>query len=59
METVTLTINSANKLRITQKPIERKMLGISLGEGHVENVEMRRRTRVEDVTVRIARMNWS
>jgi len=31
------------------------MLGISLGD-HVENVETRRRTRVEDVIARIARM---
>jgi len=53
METDTLNINSANKLRMTQRAIEPMRLGISLRD-HVENVEIRR-TQVDDVIARIAR----
>ncbi|XP_050310861.1 uncharacterized protein LOC126746595 [Anthonomus grandis grandis] len=43
METMTLTVKSANKLRTTQRAIERMMLGISLRD-HITNESIRQRT---------------
>lgn len=57
METMTLTIKSANKLRTTQRAIERLMLGISLRD-HNRNEQIRRKTKVEDVMKAIATMKW-
>jgi len=52
IETMTLTVKSANRLRTTQRAIERTMLGISL-RNHIQNEEIRKRT-VDDVTEHIA-----
>lgn len=57
METTCLTVKSANKLRVTQRAIERIMLGISLRD-HIENQEIRRRTKVKDVITTIADLKW-
>lgn len=46
METLTPTIKPINKLRKTQRSIERIMLGISLKD-HIGNTEIRKRTRVD------------
>ncbi|CAH1224416.1 unnamed protein product [Diabrotica balteata] len=58
METMTLTELSANRLRTTQRAIERAMLGVSLRE-HIRNEDIRSRTKVEDVIGRIAQMKWN
>lgn len=58
METMTLTVKSANKLRTTQRAIERTMLGIGLRD-HITNENIRQRTKVEDVITRIAHLKWS
>jgi len=43
METMTLTVKSANRLRTTQRAIEKTMLGVSL-RGHIQNEKIRKRT---------------
>lgn len=58
METMTLTIQSANKLRITQRAIGRAMLGIILRDC-IKNEEIIRRTRVDDIIGRIECLKWS
>ncbi|KAM0735271.1 LINE-1 retrotransposable element ORF2 protein [Formica fusca] len=57
LETATLTVSSANRLRVCQRAIERAMLGISLRD-HIPNKEVRRRTRITDVVERVARLKW-
>ena len=54
LETATLTVSSANRLRVCQRAIERAMLGISLRD--IPNEEVRRRTRITDVVERVARL---
>jgi len=46
METMTLTVKSANRLRT--RAIERTMLGVSLRD-HIQNEELGKRTKVDDV----------
>lgn len=53
LETMILTIKSTNKLKITQKAIERAMLGISLRD-RIHNEEIRRRSKVRDVIQNVA-----
>lgn len=55
METTTLTIKSANKLRRTQRAIERMMFGLNLRD-HIENTGIRQRTKVEDITTRTTQL---
>lgn len=57
LETVTLTANSGNRLRICQRAMERAMLKISLRD-KIRNEEIRRRTGVADVIERVARQKW-
>lgn len=57
-KTTTVTIESVNKFRTTQMAIERLKLVLSL-RNHIENEEIRRRTRVEDVMKRVADMKWN
>ncbi|CAH2240183.1 jg10124 [Pararge aegeria aegeria] len=45
------------RLRITQRSIERAMLGVSLRD-QIRNEEIRRRTRVTDIAQRVARLKW-
>lgn len=58
METMALTVKSANRLKITQRAIERTMLGIHLRD-HIRNEEIRSKTKVKDVMERIATLKWS
>lgn len=48
LETVILTVNSANRLRICQRAMERTMLKISLRD-KIRNEEIKRRTGVADL----------
>ena len=57
-ETLTLTVTSARKLRITQRKMERSMLGVSLRE-HVRNEDLRARTGVTDVIYQVAKLKWN
>lgn len=57
-ETLTLTTTSAKKLRITQRRMERSMLGVSLRD-HIRNEDLRARTGVTDVIYRVAKLKWN
>lgn len=56
-ETWTLTKANMHKIKVAQRAMERAMLGISLVD-RVPNVEIRRKTRVDDVGSRITRLKW-
>ncbi|CAH2234105.1 jg1184 [Pararge aegeria aegeria] len=45
------------RLRVTQRAMERAMLGVSLRD-QIRNVEIRRRTRVTDIAQRVAKLKW-
>ena len=57
-ETLTLTKASENKLRVTQRAMERSMLGISLRD-KMTNQWIRQQTKVVDVMERIASLKWN
>ena len=57
-ETLTLTKASEDKLRVTQRAMERSMLGITLRD-RMTNQWIRQQTRVVDVMERIASLKWS
>ena len=57
-ETLTLTKKSINKLQVTQRAMERAILGISLRD-KIQNNEIRRRTGVADVVRRITTLKWN
>lgn len=57
LETTTLTQKSAERLRTTQRAMERSMLGISLRD-KIRNTEIRRRTKVKDIIERVAELKW-
>ncbi|KAG7307782.1 hypothetical protein JYU34_006375 [Plutella xylostella] len=56
-ETWTLTKTGMHKIKVAQRAMERTMLGISLVD-RIPNVEIRRRTKVEDVGRRITKLKW-
>ena len=56
-ETLTLTTASANKLRVTQRKMERSMFGVSLRD-HIRNEDLRKRTDVTDVVDKIRTLKW-
>ncbi|CAH2229923.1 jg24532 [Pararge aegeria aegeria] len=45
------------RLRVTQRAMERAMLGVSLRD-RIRNVEIRRRTKVTDIAQRVAKLKW-
>ncbi|CAH2257061.1 jg11931 [Pararge aegeria aegeria] len=45
------------RLRVTQRAMERAMLGVSLRD-KIRNVEIRRRTRFTDIAQRVAKLKW-
>ena len=57
-ETLTLTKASENKLRVTQRAMERSMLGISLRD-KMTNQWIRQQTKVVDIMERIASLKWN
>lgn len=57
-ETLTLTKQTANKIRVAQRGMERSMLGLSLRD-RVQNKEVRRRSGVTDAIARIAKLKWN
>ncbi|CAH2267916.1 jg8378 [Pararge aegeria aegeria] len=52
-ETWSLTMGPIRRLRVTQRAMERAMLGVSLRD-QIRNAEIRRRTRVTDIAQRVA-----
>ena len=57
METSVLTKRVTHKLAVTQRAMERRMLGISLRDRRT-NVWIRERTKVVDVVERVATLKW-
>lgn len=57
-ETLTLTKKAVQKIKVTQRAMERLMLGLTLRD-HITNDELRRRTRVIDAVERIAILKWN
>ncbi|CAH2236268.1 jg7032 [Pararge aegeria aegeria] len=45
------------RLRVTQRAMERAMLGVSLRD-QIRNEEIRRRIRVTDIAQRVAKLKW-
>ncbi|CAH2235721.1 jg1537 [Pararge aegeria aegeria] len=45
------------RLRVTQRAMERAMLGVSLRD-QIRNEEIRRKTRVTDIAQRVAKLKW-
>lgn len=56
-EILTLMKKTAEKLKVTQRRIERSMLGLTLRE-QVRNEKIRRRTGVNDIIQRITTRKW-
>ncbi|CAH2270058.1 jg16518 [Pararge aegeria aegeria] len=56
-ETWSLTMGLIRRLRVTQRAMERAMLGVSLRD-RIRNVEIRRRTKVTDIAKRVAKLKW-
>lgn len=56
-QTWALTKKTMEKMRVTQRAMERAMLGISLRD-HKTNEYIRRKTRVTDISERIAKLKW-
>ena len=57
-ETSTLTKKSVNKVRVTQRAMERSLLGITI-RNRVPNEIILQRTRVTDAVERMACLKWS
>ena len=57
LKIMTLKERSVNRLRTTQRAMERAMLGITLRET-IHNEYIRRSTGVTDVIERIAKLKW-
>lgn len=57
-ETLTLTKQSIDKIRITQRKMERSMLGLSLRD-RVPNNQLRQMTGITDAIVRITNLKWN
>ena len=50
-------MGSIRRLKVTQRAMERAMLGVSLRD-RIRNEEIRRQTRVTDIALRIAKLKW-
>ena len=58
METAVLTKQTMHKLSVTQRAMERKMLGISLRD-RMTNAWIREKTKVTDVAKKVASLKWN
>ena len=56
-QTWSLTRSQENKLRTTQRAMERRMMGITLKD-RVRNEEIRRRTGLKDVVIEAKHLKW-
>lgn len=55
LETTTLTQKSADRLKTSQRAMERWMLGIDL-QDNIQNTKIRRRTKVKDIIELVAEL---
>lgn len=58
IETIVFTKRNIKKLKIAQRSMERRMMGITL-QDKIRNTEIRKRTGVADVGQRAAKLKWS
>ena len=56
-ETWSFTASLIHRLKVTQRAMERAMLGISLRD-RIRNDEIRRRTQVTDIALKICKLKW-
>ena len=56
-ETCATTKRMDNKLRVTQRAMERLMAGVTKKD-RIRNTELRRKTKVEDIILRIKKSKW-
>ncbi|KAJ8706628.1 hypothetical protein PYW07_012706 [Mythimna separata] len=56
-ETWSLTMGLIRRLKVTQRGMERAMLGVSLRD-HMRNEDIRKRTKVTDIARSIAKLKW-
>ncbi|CAH2239680.1 jg12456 [Pararge aegeria aegeria] len=56
-KTWSLTMGLIKRLRVTQRAVERAMLGVSLRD-QIRNVEICRRTKVTDIAQRVTKLKW-
>ena len=56
-ETWSLTMDLLRKLRLTQRAMERAMLGVSLSD-QIRKEYIRRGTKVTDIARRIVKLKW-
>ncbi|CAH2209188.1 jg19105 [Pararge aegeria aegeria] len=56
-ETWSLTMGLVRRLRVTQRAMERAMLGVYLRD-QIRNEEIRRRTSVIDISQQIVKLKW-
>ncbi|CAH2223312.1 jg21319 [Pararge aegeria aegeria] len=52
-----MSMGFIRRLRVTQRAMERAMLGVSLRD-QIRNYEIRRRTRVTDIAQRVGKLKW-
>lgn len=57
LESMSLTRRTAEQLRVTQRAMERIMLGVTLRD-KIHNSEIRNRTKITDVMKQIASLKW-
>ena len=56
-ETWATTKRMDNKLRVTQRAMERLMAGVTK-KARIRSTELRRKTKVEDIILRIKKSKW-
>lgn len=56
-QTWTITKNTSNKIAICQRAMERSMLGVKRKD-RLRNINIRKKTKVQDVTLKIQRLKW-
>lgn len=57
LETMAITQKAAEQLRVAQRAMERKMLGVTLRD-KIRNSRIRERTKITDVVERVASLKW-
>ncbi|CAH2237956.1 jg4650 [Pararge aegeria aegeria] len=57
LRNMVLTMGLIRRIRVTQRAMERAMLGVSL-RNQIRNVGIRRRARVTDIAQQVAKLKW-
>ena len=57
LEAATMSVEQMRRLAVTQRSMERRMIGVTLRD-RVRNVEVRKLTKVVDIVERVSRLKW-